>query len=92
MQTSPEYQLGFDAGVRYALTPRAPEPLSRERKVFALITAVIGVGSAAAVVASVTNSRWRYAFAAFGVSGMLLSTMIATGRILNNGPAPWELR
>lgn len=92
METSPEYQLGFQAGVQYAITPRAPQALTKERKFFAVITLVIGVGSAAAVVASVTNSKWRHAFAAFGVSGLLLSTVLATGRVLNNGPAPWELR
>jgi hypothetical protein len=90
--TSVEYQLGFQAGLQYATTPRAPQPLSAERKFLALVTAVIGVGSAAAVVASVTNSRWRYTFAAFGISGLLLSTLITTGRVLNSGPAPWELR
>lgn len=91
VETSPEYQLGFQAGARYVSTPRAPRPVSAERKFFAAITLVVGVGSAAAVVASATNSKWRHAFAAFGVSGLLLSTLIATGRVLNNGPAPWEM-
>ncbi len=89
--TSVEYQLGFEAGYRYALTPRVAAPLTPERKLYAGLTLVIGVGSAAAVVASITQSKWRYGFAAIGVAGVLLGALIGTTRVLSGGPAPWEV-
>lgn len=88
--TTVEYQLGFEAGYRYALTPRV-RTVAPERKLFAAVTLTIGLGSTAALVASTTHSKWRHAFAAFAVTGLLLSTVLATTRVLNGGPAPWEL-
>lgn len=91
LQFTPDYNLGFDAGLRYATASKRKAGITADRRFFAAITLTVGLGTTAAAVASVTQSKYRYAFAAFGIAGLLLGTIITTVRVLNGGPAPWEL-
>jgi hypothetical protein len=91
MQFTPDYNRGFEAGLRYATAPKRGQALTADRRFFAAITLTVGLGTTAAAVATVTQSKWRYAFAAFGIAGLLFGTIITTVRVLNGGPAPWEL-
>lgn len=91
VQSPRDYHLGFEAGLRYASASKRSLALTADRKFFAAMTLTVGLGTAAAAVATITQSRWRYLFATFGIAGLLLGTVITTTRVLNGGPAPWEV-
>jgi hypothetical protein len=91
---SDDWKAGYAEGYAFGLQQppqRHSDPITPSRKIFAAATLVVGLGSAAAFIASATgNKEHRALFGVMTISGIILGTTIATIRVLGGGPAPWE--